>query len=290
MTAPFGLRLGRAVERTGTRACIGLDPHLDRFPAELQRTWAGLDGAARRAAQAEAVQTFNRRVLERIAGSVPAVKPQLAFYEELGAAGWKALEDTCAEARRQGILVVADAKRGDIESTARAYGQAILADDGPLAADAITVSPWLGLDTLDPFLDLVDREGKGIFVLVRTTNPGSPVLQHWGDPRAALVLASAVGRLRPGDGLSSVGAVVGAQVPAEEVKQIRASMPDAWFLVPGFGAQGGTRADCLRGARDDGMGVLVSASRSVLYPDAGGGDPWSAIESAVRAFAREVAL
>ena len=282
-TASFDERLRGAVERTGTRACIGLDPHLEKFPPALRKTFEGRTGAERREAAAKAVLAFNDEVLRRLEGKVPAVKPQLAFYEELGAPGWKALEETCAIARRRGLLVVADAKRGDIESTARAYAQAILADDGPLGADAVTISPWLGVDAIEPFVGAVKEAGKGLFVLVRTTNPASALLQGHGDPSAALVVARALGQLDH----PSIGAVVGAQTPRAEVAAIRSAMPHSWFLVPGYGAQGGSREDCVAGARPDGTGVLVSASRSVLYPAADGGS-WSAIEAAIDAFLTDV--
>jgi orotidine-5'-phosphate decarboxylase len=283
VTVSFDERLQRAVERTGTRACIGLDPHLEKFPKALRETFEGRSGAEFREAAARAVLTFNDEILRRIEGKVPAVKPQLAFYEELGAAGWKVLEETCAIARRRGLLVVADAKRGDIESTARAYANAILADSGPLGADAVTISPWLGVDAIEPFVGAVRDAGKGLFVLVRTTNPASALLQGHGEPSAALVVARALGQLA----LPSIGAVVGAQTPRAEVAALRAAMPHAWFLVPGYGAQGGRREDCLAGARADGSGVLVSASRSVLFPAADDGS-WSAIEAAVDAFATDV--
>jgi orotidine-5'-phosphate decarboxylase len=286
---PFDERLLRAVERTGTRACVGLDPHLERFPEELRKTYEGLAGAGYREAAARAVLAFNGEVLRRLEGKVPAVKPQLAFYEELGAPGWRALEETCAIARQRGLLVVADAKRGDIESTARAYAHAILADAGPLGADAITISPWLGVDAIEPFFGAVREGGKGLFVLVRTTNPASALLQAHGEPTAAAVLARTLGDLAERPGQSSIGAVVGAQIPRGEVQAIRAAMPRAWFLVPGYGAQGGRRDDCLTGARPDGTGVLVSASRSVLYPTADDGS-WSAIEAAIDAFVKDVRI
>ena len=282
-TVSFDERLQRAVERTGTRACVGLDPHLEKFPDALRKTFEGRNGADFREAAARAVLAFNDEVLRRLEGKVPAVKPQLAFYEELGAPGWRALEETCAIARRRGLLVVADAKRGDIESTARAYAQAILADAGPLGADAVTINPWLGVDAIEPFVGAVRDAGKGLFVLVRTTNPKSALLQGHGEPAAATVLARALGEL----GLPAIGAVVGAQTPRAEVAAIRAAMPDAWFLVPGYGAQGGRREDCLAGARADGSGVLVAASRSVLFPASDGGS-WSAIEAAIDAFATDV--
>lgn len=271
MNAPFGERLAEAVLRVGAPLSVGLDPHLERYPAGLRALFEGRRGAEYRIAAAEAVSRFELAALEALAGRVAAVKLQLAFYEQLGAPGWAALESTCARARALGLLVIADGKRGDIASTAAAYAAAALDPDGPLGADALTVNPWMGFDTLLPFLDRCARHGGGMFVLVRTTNPGSADLQRHGEPMAALRVAEAVARLGAGlrgaRGLSSVGAVVGAQIQAEEQIRLRACMPDAWFLVPGVGAQGAGPAEALAGRRADGLGSLVVAARSVLFPD-----------------------
>lgn len=293
----FGDRLADAVREVGAPVAVGLDPHLERLPAQLRARFEGLRGSAARVAAASAVAEFDGMALSAMVGQVAAVKPQFAFYEQLGAPGVAALEATCARAAALGLLVIADAKRGDIDSTARAYARMGLDPDGPFAADAMTVNPWMGFDTLSPFLELCGQHGRGIFVLVRTTNPGSADLQRYGEPSAALRVAGAVhalGRPLTGEsGTSSVGAVVGAQVPAGEVAALRAAMPDAWFLVPGVGAQGGSAAQALAGRRADGLGSLVVSSRAVLFPSAPDpayeDDPESWIRQRVRAFAASLA-
>lgn len=293
---PFGERLANAAVACGNTACVGLDPHLDRLPGSLRETFEGLEGAAFRAAAARAVLSFNRQVIEVIEGRVPAVKPQFAFYEQLGSAGWQALEQTVAFAHDVGLLVVGDAKRGDIQSTGKAYARAILAGDGPLGCDAVTLNPWMGTDTLDPMLEIADAEGRGVFVLVRTTNPGSSELQSHGEPTAAHRLAATLGEVgnprRGPRGLSNVGAVVGAQTPRDEVRILREKMPSAWFLVPGYGAQGGGASDALNSARADGLGALVAASRSVTFPRVAGfeAQPMDAIDAAVLSLCEDLVL
>jgi orotidine-5'-phosphate decarboxylase len=269
MASMFGDRMATAVATAGNCAVVGLDPHLDRLPSSLRARFEGRTGATFRAEAAAAVMDFNRIVIDAVSGRVAAVKPQFAFYEALGAPGFAALEETCAIARDAGLLVIADAKRGDIASTAAAYARSILSLDGPFQADAVTVNPWMGADTLDPFIDVCAESGGGLFVLVRTTNPGSAFLQHHGSPGAAhqvaAVLAEKGAELTGASGFSSVGAVVGAMT-GDEASILRAAMPGAWFLVPGVGAQGGSEADAVAGARADGLGCLVNSSRGVLYP------------------------
>lgn len=271
MMETFGERLVNAVRAHGPVA-VGLDPHLERLPASLRRTFDGLRGPEWRVAAAQAVAEFDAVVLGLLAGRVAAVKPQFAFYEQLGAPGWAALERTCAAARAAGLLVIGDGKRGDIASTAAAYAASAFDPEGPLVLDALTVNPWMGFDTLTPFLARCEDGGSGLFVLVRTTNAGSADLQRHGHPSGAMRVADAVHRagleLVGESGLSSIGAVVGAQVPHEEVRELRRRMPDAWFLVPGVGAQGATPAEGLAGVRADGLGSLVVAARSVLFPAA----------------------
>lgn len=267
----FGERMSNAVRSVGSFAVVGLDPHLHRLPAIFRRQFEGRSGRAFRDGAADAVVQFNRVVIDAISGIVPAVKPQFAFYEELGAPGFAALEETCAMARKAGLLVLGDAKRGDIASTASAYARSILSPDGPFHCDAVTINPWMGTDTLDPFIDVCADTGGGVFVLVRTTNPGSPFLQHHGAPRAATLVSDAVQtkgeRLIGSCGMSSVGAVVGAMT-GEEAALLRNRMPAAWFLVPGVGAQGGSADDAVAGIRRDRLGCLVNSSRGVLYPTA----------------------
>ncbi len=268
MAELFGDRMARAVQATGNCAVVGLDPHLDRLPGVLRERYEGRTGLSFRAEAATAVLEFNRLVIDAIANKVPAVKPQFAFYEALGSPGFAALEETCALAREAGLLVLADAKRGDIASTAAAYARSILSLDGPFQSDAVTVNAWMGADTLDPFIDVCAETGGGLFVLVRTTNPGSAFLQHHGEPRAAHALAQVLnekGKALTGrSGMSSIGAVVGAMT-GDEASTLRTLMPAAWYLVPGVGAQGGSAKDAVAGAREDGLGCLVSSSRAVLY-------------------------
>ena len=264
----FGDRLAAATEAVGAPIGLGLDPHLHRLPARLRASFEGRQGAAFRSAAAEAVLSFNQAAIAAATGRVAAVKPQFAFYEQLGAAGFAVLEETCRLARQAGLLIIADAKRGDISSTAAAYARSILDPGGPFAADAVTLNPWMGLDVLEPFLAYAEA-GCGVFALVRTTNPGSGLLQqhHGAAERLADELAR-LGEKYPGSsGFSPVGAVVGAQ-RAEEAAALRQRMPGAWFLVPGVGAQGGSAAQALAGARADGLGSLVVSSRSLLFPGA----------------------
>ncbi len=295
MNVPFGERLAQAVKRTGTCAVVGLDPHLSMLPSVLRDGFAHKRGEAYREGAAEAVLEFNRMVIESLVDVVPAVKPQFAFYEELGWRGWRVLEETCRLSREAGLMVIADAKRGDISSTGAAYARAIVDTEGPIGADAVTLNPWMGVDTLEPFLGSVEEHGAGLFVLVRTTNPGSAFLQQYGSPPAAQLVADAVadaGAASVGSqGLSSIGAVMGANSPAD-AQQLRARMPSAWFLVPGVGAQGGNPRDALAGTRPDGLGCVVNSSRGVLYPRKGetDPDPQVAIRDRIHAHAERFSL
>ena len=262
---PFADRLTDAVLALRTPACVGLDPHLDRLPAPL------VQGASSRAELASAARDFCLGVVDVVAGVVPAVKPQVAFFEALGAPGVAALEDVVAAARDAGLLVVLDAKRGDIGSTARAYVQGTVAADGPLAADAVTLSPYLGEESLTPFVTATEA-GAGAFVLVRTSNPGAGRFQlaegdGIADRVAAWIRASNQDRVGS-HGFGPLGAVIGATLPAEAPRW-RAAMPAAWFLVPGYGAQGASAADCRGHAREDGLGALVVSARGVLYEAVG---------------------
>ena len=256
----FGARLTGRVTRVGSPTCVGLDPHLDRLP---------LDAAGGRAQAARSAEAFCRGVIDAIADVCAAVKPQVAFFEALGSPGVAALEAVVAHARDAGLLVVLDAKRGDIGSTARAYVDATLADDGPVGADAVTLSPYLGTESLDPFAACVPS-GKGLFVLVRTSNPGS---HRWqGGPEggiAASVASWIAAQNEPHSAPGPVGAVVGATLPPAEVEAWRAKMPSAWFLVPGYGAQGAGVDDIRRHARPGGGGALIVSARGVLFPASG---------------------
>ncbi len=265
---PFADRLADAVERKRSQLVVGLDPLVDLLPVELRG-----EATAGRAAAAGAVERFCKGIVDAVAPYVVAVKPQVAFFEALGSDGWRALEVVARYAREAGLLVVADAKRGDIGSTARAYASAFLehTDGEPPLADAMTVNPYLGRDSLDPFLAACRRDGAGLFLLVRTSNAGAAELQDAmlvdGRPlwRHVAQLVDQWGEdLVGARGLSSVGAVVGATVP-RIVGEARREMPRAIILLPGVGAQGATPADVARAFTSGPASALVNASRSVIY-------------------------
>jgi len=288
--AHFADRLIARVEATRSHLVVGLDPDLRELPPEL------LDGVSDLAGAADAVEAFARAVIDGVAELVPAVKPQSAFFEALGSAGVAALERVEAHARAAGLLVIEDAKRGDIGNTMAAYAAATLGrvrldEDTELPvhdADAVTVSPYLGPESLAPMIDVARRLGKGLFVLVRTSNPGSGEVQEAVHKRVARMVdalgADGVGAR----GYADVGAVTGLTYP-EEAPALRALMPRALLLVPGLGAQGGRPEDFARFLDDDGLGAVAAASRSI----AGGwrrrddGEP--ALE-AVREGARQATL
>jgi orotidine-5'-phosphate decarboxylase len=281
--ATFGDRLAEAVERKRSQLLVGLDPRPDLLPVEL----AG-DAHLGRAQAAEACGRFCRGVIDVVAQYAVGVKPQLAFFEALGSEGMRALEDVCAYARTAGLLVVADGKRGDIGSTSRAYAAAYLEPrDGqePLA-DAMTVSPYLGRDSVEPLLAACRRDGAGIFCLVKTSNEGVADIQNLvlsdGRPlwqHVARIVAEWGEDLVGERGLSSVGAVVGATHP-RAVGEARKLLPRAVLLLPGVGEQGASPADVARAFTSGPASALVSASRSVLYAYRSVGDDWRAAAAA----------
>lgn len=259
---------------------IGLDPRLDALPAAVL---PGGSPAAR-------IVEFYRLTLPVIAQNAPCVKPNIAFFECYGSAGYQAYEATCALARQNGLLVLADIKRGDIGSTAEAYAEGHYA-----IADAVTLHPYLGGDSVAPFLKGChpDRGGKAVFVLVRTSNPGARDFQDLlvgGEPLCDVV-ARAVTRwgadLPQAEGYSPVGAVVGATWP-QELARLRALLPNAWLLLPGVGAQGGKVADLAAAFDARGLGALVNQSRGVMQAFQVGDPDWlSRIELAAKNFAVE---
>jgi orotidine-5'-phosphate decarboxylase len=279
LAASFADRVAEAVERRRSQLVVGLDPRVDLLPVEL-----GGEAVLGRAPAAAAVARFCKGIVDAVAPYAVAVKPQLAFFEALGADGWIALEETCAYARQAGLLVIADAKRGDIGPTARAYASAFLEPRGstPPPADALTVNPYLGADSVEPFLQSARLHGAGVFVLVRTSNAGASDLQDLtlsdGQPlwRHVAGLVHDWGSTMVGEhGLSSVGAVVGATYP-RAIGEARRAMPQAILLLPGVGAQGATPADVARAFTSGPASALVNASRSVIYAHRGGADDWRA--------------
>jgi orotidine-5'-phosphate decarboxylase len=267
----FGERLALAVQSKGSASCVGIDPHLDRLPASMAQAASAALDLGDSAQAATIVEEYCLGVVAAVADHVPAVKPQAAFFEQLGWAGVRALERVVAAARAQGLLVVLDAKRGDIGSTARAYAAMGLSATGSCPSDAMTLSPYLGPESLAPYVDYFDQ-GAGVFVLVRTSNPGSLLWQAPNDDGIACRVSDWIraqnSAYSAGAGLGPVGAVIGATL-RDEAAAWRARMPRAWFLVPGFGAQGATAEDIAPHFRADGLGALITASRSVLFPNSG---------------------
>ncbi len=278
MHAGFTERLANAVLGGRAPACVGLDPRLDALPSRLAR-----DGSP-----AERILAFAREVMPLIARHVPVLKPNIAFFECHGAAGFGVYEEVCRMARALDLLVIGDVKRGDIGATAEAYAAVHLE-----LADAVTLHPYLGTDAIQPFLTRARELGRALFVLVRTSNPGARDFQDLeiGTPERrtlAETVAAAVHRLGEGladrHGYTPVGAVVGATWP-REIARLRALMPRAWFLLPGVGAQG-ARVDELAPAFDGrGLGAVVSQSRGVLQCfDPGDADWRDRVEAALVAF------
>jgi len=278
----FADRLIAAIEKKGTPACVGIDPVYELIPSEIRRCAKEQCAAGARAA---CVMAFHEEIIGIVAPYVPIVKPQVAFYELMGAAGMAAYADVLRRAGEKGLLVIGDVKRGDIGSTAEAYAAAHLgeiscAGAGPCAcphdqlfvADAITVNPYLGSDGVQPFIEAARQSGRGIFVLVKTSNKSSGEFQDLvtGDAELFAKVARKVdewGRqagLIGKRGYSCVGAVVGATYP-EQAARLRKLMPAAYFLVPGYGAQGGSAKDVAPCFNADGLGAIVNSARGIIY-------------------------
>jgi len=281
MSANFADRLHAAIEAKGNPALIGIDPHLDLLPDEFS---AARDRNLARATRARAVGDFCIELVELAADRVPAVKPQSAFFEAFGADGACEYERVISRAHELGLLVIGDVKRGDIASTAAAYARGLLEDDGGDAAslaDAVTVNAFLGEESITPFLEVCARAQKGIYVLVRTSNPGSADFQLCGEPTLSERIADAVDRWGKSDpaligtcGLSSIGAVVGATHP-DALAALRTRMPNTPLLLPGYGAQGAGAADVAPGFLAGGQGALVNSSRGVAFAYKKAGRPSS---------------
>jgi orotidine-5'-phosphate decarboxylase len=291
-TTNFADRLAEAVERKRSQLVVGLDPRPDLLPVEL-RGEANLG----RAGAAAACSRFCRGLVDAVAPYVVAVKPQVAFFEALGSDGIGALEEVCDYSRAAGLQVIADGKRGDIGSTARAYASAFLetANDKPPLADALTVNPYLGRDSLDPYLAACRRDGAGIFCVVKTSNAGGSEVQDLvlsdGRPvwhQVAELVAEWGADLVGEHGLSSVGAVIGATHP-RAVGEARRLLPQSILLLPGVGAQGATPADVARAFTSGPASALVNVARDVIYAFRVSGMDWrSAAAAEASKYAREV--
>jgi orotidine-5'-phosphate decarboxylase len=269
----YASRLNSAVRSKGNPVVVGLDPRFEQLPAEIRKS-----AVERNAASTEqialAFEEFCDRIIDVVAPLVSAVKPQAAFFEEYGPAGCAALGRVIRRAREAGLMVICDAKRGDIGTTAEAYARGYLAgreaDAAAWGADALTVNPYLGRDTLEPFVRVAVERGAGIYVLVRTSNSGAGTFQGQSGENSPLYLrvAAVVEELAEatarGADYGAVGAVVGATFP-QELVELRAAMPHAPLLIPGYGAQGGTARDIAGAFDENGLGAVVNSSRGILF-------------------------
>ncbi len=274
----FADRLIAAIKEKGNAVCVGLDPRLEQIPEFIKKKQVEEHGETFEAA-AHCFLDFNVGIIDAVADIVPVVKPQIAFYEQYGFAGIWAYEETCKYAQEKGLIVIADAKRNDIGSTAEGYAKAFLGevdlfgDNVPgLDADALTVTPYLGYDGIKPFVKACDEYGKGIFALVKTSNPSSGDLQDQMVKDGKMANYELMSHLVESwgsdlvgkSGYSSVGAVVGATHP-KQAAEIRKYLPQAIFLVPGYGAQGGGAEDVRPCFNEDGLGAIVNSSRGITF-------------------------
>ena len=290
MQKHFADRLIDAVRAKGTPICVGLDPRLDKIPEFIREKAFKAEENLRQPlrAAAEAIIAFNKGIIDAVCDLVPVVKPQIAFYEIFGFEGVRAYQETLDYAHEKGLITIADVKRNDIGSTAEAYAQAYLGETRVeeetvrvFDADSVTINAYLGLDGVAPFIKVASVDGKGMFVLVKTSNKSSSDLQDLavlGDGVAgsgkkdALPLYEVMGYYVDSwgaselgeSGYSNVGAVVGATFP-EQARVLREIMPTAYFLVPGYGAQGGGAEDVVPCFNKDGLGAIVNSSRGITF-------------------------
>ncbi|MCS7028537.1 MAG: orotidine-5'-phosphate decarboxylase [Bacteroidia bacterium] len=272
----FADRLYEAITQKSAPICVGLDPFVDRLPAHIIEHNRKVLGDTVQAIT-QSILMFNQAIIDAVQDIVPAVKPQIAFYEQYGVAGLEVYRQTCLYARSRGLIVIADIKRNDIASTAQAYAQAYLGKTNIFGqeiemfpSDAVTINAYLGKDGIEPFIDACKKYNKGVFVLVRTSNPSAKDFQDKALIHGATLFEAVAeevvhwGKEIMGNcGFSSVGAVVGATYP-EQAKKLRQIMPNTFFLVPGYGAQGATAQE-IKFCFVQGKGAIVNASRSILY-------------------------
>lgn len=263
----FADRLHHAIAEKQTPLVVGLDPRTHQLPDSLQ-----VDNPADLAEIARAYSSFSCEIIDVVADLVPAVKPQAAFFEQIGPHGMVALAEVVDHARAAGLLVVMDAKRGDIGSTAAAYASAYLGVKPASAwgCDALTVNPYLGADSLEPFVTVANETGSGIYVLAKTSNPGSHTIQEKmiGDRSVFSLVAEQIEKLSAQNvgesGYGNIGAVIGATYP-EQLSELRAKMPTTLFLIPGLGAQGGSAKDVAGGLDEHGFGGIINSSRAIIF-------------------------
>lgn len=255
-------RLIEQILRKKNPCIAGIDPEWSKIP-ECYKSES--------LSKPETILTWALDIIDAVADIVPAVKPQMAFFEVYGPDGLRVHQSIVQHAHKNGLIVVDDSKRNDIGNTAAAYAFAHLAKDGPVNADFLTISPFLGTDSIQPFIDTAITDRKGIFILVKTSNPSSVEISEAINSQGERIsnwlarYVNTIGKNSVGNyGYSSIGAVVGATFP-DEAKQLRQVMRNNLFLVPGFGAQGGNANDILPCFNEDGLGAIISSSRGILY-------------------------
>jgi orotidine-5'-phosphate decarboxylase len=271
-------RLIEKIKEKNNPTCLGLDPKIEYVPTFIKEKAFSEFGVNTKGA-ASAILEFNKKIIDATFDIVPVVKPQLAYYEMYGIEGLRAFDETVKYAKTKDLIVIADGKRNDIGSTAESYSSAFLGEtiiDGKIKekifdVDALTVNPYLGVDGIKPFIDDCKKFQKGIFILVKTSNKSSGQIQDlmssYGTKSIYEIVAEYVeewGKNLVGKyGYSSVGAVVGATYP-NQAKILRKTMKNAYILVPGYGAQGGSARDVANNFNSDGLGAIVNASRSIM--------------------------
>jgi len=278
MADHFADRLCDAVKTKKTPLVVGLDPVYNRLPAII-RSHRQMNDEFDADAAVDAIFDFCTQVMRIVAPMVPAVKINIAFFEKYLWEGLETYYALISEAEDLGLEIIGDVKRGDIGHTAETYAAAHLQNpelvglEDTLAPDAITINGYTGADGIEPFADVANQQGKGVFVLVRTSNPSAADIQDIVDADGKRIyerIADIVGQIanqpeRIGkNGYSNVGMVVGGTAP-EITSQLRRNYDKVWFLVPGYGSQGASAADCLRFCKPDGTGALINASRSIIY-------------------------
>ncbi|MDC3116231.1 orotidine-5'-phosphate decarboxylase [Alphaproteobacteria bacterium] len=268
----FGDRLVAKIRNSKSFLCLGVDPHLDLIPKIFDENTKSSNIVRK-------VEKFCYSLLDAAIGFVPAIKPQIALFEQLGPDGMKLLSSLCKHAQSQDFLVIMDAKRGDIGSTSQAYANAYLGKNAPFPSDALTVNPWLGIDSLEPFFKKASTTGSGLFILTHTSNKGSKDIQEMPLSTGIKCYEHLANILKPivenyigTSGLSSIGVVSGATFK-EESLALRKLLPNAPFLIPGYGTQGASAKDACAPLIQDSKHSnllnfgLINASRSILFPE-----------------------
>ena len=272
MVEHFGDRLFKKIRSTKSFLCLGIDPHLNMIPKVFNKERTSTNNI-------KTVENFCFSLLDTAYELVPAIKPQIALFEQLGPDGMKLLSSLCKHAQSKGFLVIMDAKRGDIGSTSQAYANAYLGKNAPFPSDALTVNPWLGIDSLEPFFKKASETGSGLFILAHTSNKGSKDIQEMPltigikcYEHLANILKPIVEKHKGTSGLSSIGIVSGATFK-EEALALRKILPSAPFLIPGYGTQGASAEDACAPLipdtkhRDLQNFGLINASRSISFPE-----------------------